>query len=258
MNKAAGKFGVKWRGLTAGAAVLGILAGFGQAKQAVGQIPGANKPDVQVVLMPLPTGQWGVSSVYPKQISRKDADIRQARLIATSHWNADGVIFEDGRMNRDIRPEEFSKENRPGTPPPPIMSSLSFSTNGKPVDFQNGTMVLEPFALAFRDLNRVHITYIVPKGFAFHGLRHYDGPQVAVDMLSGGEGAYTYVLNIRNHQMSALTLPKTDPLSPGAQPGAVRRPNKLVGGGVVVFIALIAGGLVYLWAQKLGGGARSA
>ncbi len=258
MNKAAVRFDVRWRGITAGIAAIGLLAGLGQARQAFGQIPGANKPDVQIILMPLPTGQWGVSSVYPKQISKKEADARQARLLAASHWNAEGVAFEDGRMNREIKPEEFSKENRPGTPPPPIMSSLSFMTSGKAVDFQNGTMVLEPFALAFRDLNRVHITYVMPKGFVFQGLRHYDGPDVAVDMMSGGEGAYTYVVNIRNHQLNALTLPKTDPLSPGAQGGAVRKPNKLVGGGVVVLIALIAGGLVYLWAQKLGSGARSA
>lgn len=254
-----------WGGRAVVAVVWAAFAGAAAAAAAHGQIPGAVKPDVQVVVMPLPTGQWGISTVYPKQVSKAEADARLARLLAASHWKAQDIVFENGQLTR----VPMTPPNDPDNPKeayqikqaaPAVMSSLTFSTSGNPVDLTGGTMVLEPFAQGFRDLTRVHVTYLVPKGFVFHGLPRFDNDDLSVDMMSGGEGAYTYVMNIKNHQLGNFVLPKTEPLSParasGQTGGAAQK--KLVGGGLVALIALIAGALVYLWAQKLGGPTRKA
>ena len=138
------------------------------------------------------------------------------------------------------------------------MSSLTFETVDNVVDFGNGTMNLAPFARAFRDLNRVHVTYIVPQTFVFRGVRHFENADVSLDMMSGGQGAYTYVMNIKNHQMENVTLPVTEALVPAQtspnrnrRSAALQQQKRLVGGGLVVVIALLAGIVVYLWAQKL-------
>lgn len=240
--------------------VFALWGGMAAGRGAQAQIPGGIRPDVQVIVVPLPTGQWGVSTVYPKQVGKAEADTRLARLLDTSHWKASEVSFENGQLKRKY--EINDPDVRPTQPAPPVMSSLTFSTSDNPLDLAAGTMVLEPFVQSFRDLSRVHITYLVPKGFVFHGLRHFENSDLSVDMMGGGEGAYTYVLNIKNHRLPNFTLPKTDPLSPalasGQRNGATWKQQRLVGGSLVVIIALIAGGLVYLWAQKMGGPSRRA
>ena len=235
------------------------------ATAANAQIPADTAPDVQVIVLPMPSGKWGVSAVYPKQISQDKAEGRLKALLQAGKWRPENVAFENGRMQRDsakiaLPPDMPAAEKAKfavKVPPPSVMSSITFETMDNPVDFANGTMNLAPFARGFRDLNRVHVTYIVPPPFAFRGIRHFESRDLSLDMRSGGEGAYTYVMNIKNHQMGNITLPTTEPLSPArtnpeAQNGAAWKQRRLVGGGLVVCIALIAGGLVYLWANRLG------
>ena len=231
------------------------------------EIPTFTRPDVQVVVLPMPTGKWGVSTVYSKQVSKGKAEARLKALLQAGGWRPESVVFENGQMKREnvtleLPPDmsaEEKAEYQTKLPPPSVMSSLTFETVDNVVDFGNGTMNLAPFARAFRDLNRVHVTYIVPQTFVFRGVRHFENADVSLDMMSGGQGAYTYVMNIKNHQMEKVAIPVTQALAPvqndrrgdTRRSAALQQQKRMVGGGLVVVIALLAGIVVYLWAQKL-------
>ncbi len=213
------------------------------------------KPDVQVVVMPSMDGRWIVSSVYPQKVSRTDADARYKRLLSVSGWKGSDVAFENKALDRV--PSSMKK----GFTPLPVMSSLTFTTPATIVNWSTGVIEVEPFARAFRDLSRVHITYVVPGKFNFRGLREYSDKNVNVS-LSGGQGAYTYVVTIKNHGADALGLPRYEALRPGsptqmasqqARPGAMTaKTRRAVGAGIVFLLALSAAALVYAVTQRAG------
>jgi len=237
---------------------VGACGGVGQPRKAQAQsamMDTRQKPDVQVVVMPGPEGKWIVSSVYPRKVSRADADARYKRLISVSGWKGSDVAFENKTLDRT--PSNFKN----GFAPLPVMSSLTFSTEATIVNWSTGVIEIEPFARAFRDLSRVHITYVVPGKFDFRGLREYSDKNVNVS-LSGGDGAYTYIVTIKNHGADALGLPRYETLranSPtrtadAARPkaGMTAKTRRVVGTGIVFLFAISAAALVYAVTQRAG------
>lgn len=212
-------------------------------------IPTQRIPDVQVIAFPLPTHEWAVTTVYPKVVSQADAQGRVNRLLALTGWKANGMEFKNKALERAAS----------DTPKAAVMSSVTFRTTGGVVDLVDGTMPLVPFARAFRDLQRVHITYIIPgKTFTFRGIRQFSDNNLDLS-LSQGQGAYTYVLNIKNHNLDALQLPRYETLKEGqgtqtAAGGAVSHPSLptvWVGTGLAVLLAFGAGAMAYLLFARL-------
>jgi len=235
------------------AALLAILWASAAAP-ARAQISGKYVPDVQVVVVPFPSGQWAVSAVYPKRVPRAAAEGRVKRLLDLTGWKGAQFTFEDRALQR--AGVNVHLEDGP-LPPVPVMSSLTFLTAGKLVDIPDGTLSVEPFARAYRDLNRIHITYLVPGKFTFKGLRHFSDNNVDI-ALSEGQGAWTYVMNIKNHRLDALGLPRYETLkSEGAVQSAqsgvdgLRSRVTLFGMGLVVLLAAGGGAVAYLWTSRL-------
>jgi hypothetical protein len=231
-----------------------LAATLGLSVAALAQISGKVIPDVQVVVVPFGGGQWAVSAVYPKRIPRAQAEGRVQRLLSLTGWKGAQFAFEDRALERVAT--NVKLEDGP-LPPVPVMSSLTFLTRGKVVDTADGTMPLEPFARAYRDLNRIHVTYLVPGKFPFKGLRRFTDNNVDI-ALSEGQGAWTYVVNIKNHRLDALGLPRYEVLKPertvqSAQDdtGGLNARKTVFGTGLVVLLAAGAGAVAYLWTNRL-------
>ncbi|MDX1934181.1 MAG: hypothetical protein SFU56_16390 [Capsulimonadales bacterium] len=223
-------------------AVIGGTAAA-QAQMVNAPIPTRRVPDVQVVAFPLPTREWAVTTVYPKTVPRTRAESRVRTLLRLTGWRASEPEFKD----RALEP------SAPDAPKTPVMSSVTFRTTGNVVNLSDGTMPLEPFARAFRDLDRVHITYLIPGDkFAFRGIREYSDNNLEVS-LSQGQGAFTYMLNIKNHNLESLRLPTYETIKSdqGSETAAGRTdppglPKGWIGTGLAVAVALGAGTVAYL------------
>ena len=229
---------------------MALLCGATQAQMTSAAIPTQRVPDVQVVVFPLPTHEWAITTVYPKIIARTTAEARVKRLLGITGWEGSTTEFKNKALERVAA----------NAPPSPPMSSLTFRTPGRVVNLSDGTMPLEPFIRAFRDLERVHITYIIPGNtFTFRGLREYSGQDIEI-ALSQGEGAYTYVLNIKNHNLDTLQLPRYETLKPGSgttttqvtpKSGFIAPAPVVVGTGLAVLLAAGAGTAAYLFFTRV-------
>lgn len=233
-----------------------LLVLLAAARVAPAQVRGGVQPDVQVVVLPHPSGQWAISITYPRVVSKPFMQAHVRRLLTVSGWKGGAVEYE----SRGIRYNDGKRRDRPG-PVGPLMSSATFVTSSAVVDWQNGTLPVEPFARAFRDLKLVYVMFSVPGEFRFRGLRQHSDSNLTVD-LTAQEGIYFYALTIKNHNLGKLRLPRFQVVQPpesvrsaGAtgegQEGQARR--KLVGTGLVVLLAAGAGFFVYAWAHRWGG-----
>jgi hypothetical protein len=255
------------RGVAATAALFAaVLSAAVPAASQVTPAGGGTAPDVQVVAIPLPTGEWAVSSVYNGKVPRAEAQARQQSLAQLTGWRIHDVTYEDrglGLQRRDGKPVRPGSAADADAPTDRVLTSVSFQTPAHIVDFSDGTVDVSPWARAFRDKERVHLTFLLPPGarFSYRGLRHYAGPDLQVDLAPAQPGALTYVLQIKNHQMGALTLPRYQEATDARTLAERKRQavnlgqrTRVLGTSLIVLFALGAGVLVYLWATRLSNG----
>ena len=206
------------------------------------------RPEVQVVVVPMPGGQWGVSEVYSGQVPAAKAKERLANLLKVSGWTAASPLaFEDAAL-------DVGNVGKIGAvaPPPPVMSSVRCSLNGAVVNPAQGVINIAPFIQSLRDLNRVNIAFLMPfpAGTTYHGLEHLDSPQISVDLASR-QGTYLFIANIKDHSAAPLSLAPID-----QTPVALHK----TGGSMLPFVfglAVAVGLLVYFWATRLTSGSGS-
>lgn len=213
----------------------------------------AERPDVQIMALPHPTGQWSVTAVYPAPVTREKAEAHLRRLLAVTGWKGNSVAFEN-------RSPESGEAQGGGALDGGALSSMTFLTGAPLVDAQKGTLAVEPFARAYRDLSRIHVTYLLPGGFTFRGLRRYSDPNIEV-AFSGGRNSYTYRLTIKNPETETFGLPKFDTGGSRAAsavsvsgPSGRARTRRLLGTGLVVLAAVGAGLGAYILASRARGG----
>ena len=204
----------------------------------------AAMPEVQILIAPMPGAQpgsqWLVSTVYAKKVPQAETEARANRLLQLTGWQAADESFSDRAL--ESAPLKGGKA--------PILSSLTFRTNGQVVNFTDGTIALEPFLLAYRDLSRVHVTVLSPGPFTFRGLRSYRDDNIEV-ALNAGQGAWTYIANIKNHRAERFDLPRyhtEQPTTATTKNAGVPKP--LLFGGLAV-LALVAGGLAFTLVRRL-------
>ncbi|MBC8104828.1 MAG: hypothetical protein H7Z41_19815 [Cytophagales bacterium] len=209
-----------------------------------GSISTATVPDVQIVVSPDSTGQWVVAAVYPIKVERKKAESRARQMLTLGKWKGNGLLFENKALERI--------ENPKGMAPPPVMSSVTLSTPANLVNYADGTVSLEPFIRAYRDLNRLHILFLVPGTFTYRGPRTFRDSDLEMNYASGGS-ALTYVVQVKNHALGPLRLPRLEPAV------ATVAPSPAAGGetlgtasrfGIVIALALAAAGLAFFGVQR--------
>jgi hypothetical protein len=207
-------------------------------------IPTATVPDVQIVVSPDPAGKWIIAAVYPSKIDRKKAEARAKEMLSLGKWKGTDLLFENKALERT--------ENPKGMAPPPVMSSVTLSTGGNLVNYADGTLALEPFIRAYRDLGRLNLLFLVPGTFTYRGPHSYSNKDIDLKYAAGGS-ALTYVVQVKNHDLGALQLPRYEPAVASAAPAAAgvkaggSAASKMIG---VVLIALVAAGLAFFGVQR--------
>ena len=207
-------------------------------------IPTAIAPDVQIVVSPDPSGNWVVAAVYPNKTDQKKAEARVKEMLSLGQWKGSGLSFENKALDR--------VEESKGAAPMPIMSSAAVTTPGNIVHYADGTIPLEPFIRAYRDLNRINILFLVPGTFKYRGPHSYHDNDIEMTYAPGG-GAFTYVILVKNHGLTTLHLPQFEVAAVSAAPTvkAVKSsPNKAVKMGAVIGLALLAAGLAFFGVQR--------
>jgi hypothetical protein len=210
-------------------------------------------PDVQIMVAP-GLGNWSVAAVYPKAVSRAETQTRLKRLATLTGWKLEKMEFEDKRLDRsamDSKDPKIKRETK-SIGSAPVMSSASFQTSANLVDPTQGTLALEPFLQAFRDVNRINITYLLPGQFAYKGPKQFSDPRVDMALFAQG-GAYTYQVQLKDHTFETLNLPikevaRQESYRAAENSSAPRR--LLLGTGLVALLALGVAGVAYALTQR--------
>ena len=228
-----------------GAVVLLTLALPGRAQ--------VSMPDVQIMVAP-GLGSWSVAAVYPKAVPHAETQARLKRLASVTGWKMEKLAFEDRRLDRSAMESQDPKIQREAKAvgAAPVMSSASFQTSANLVDPAQGTLALEPFLQAFRDVNRVNITYLIPGQFAYKGPKQFSDSRVDMSLFSQG-GAYTYQVQLKDHKFETLNLPikevaRQESYRSAENSSAPRR--LLLGTGLVALLALGVAGVAYALTQR--------
>jgi hypothetical protein len=89
----------------------------------------------------------------------------------------------------------------------PVMSSATVLVTGAPLNPIEGTIALEEYLLALRELNTVHLTFATPPNFVYRGPRQHKNEAVEISC-SAGQGSVSCVAKINDHTAEKLNLPR--------------------------------------------------
>ena len=210
-------------------------------------------PDVQIMVAP-GLGAWSVAAVYPKAVPHAQTEARLKRLEALTGWKLEKIEFEDKRLDRsamDSQDPSIQREVK-SIGAAPVMSSASFQTGATLVDPAQGTLALEPFLRAFRDMNRINVTYLISDKFTYKGPRQFSDNRLDMALSAQG-GAYTYQVQLKDHKFDTLNLPtkevaRQESYRAAENSSAPRR--LLLGTGLVALLALGVAGIAYALTQR--------
>jgi len=203
-------------------------------------------PDVQILVLALPTGGVAVSSVYPGQVSKLAAQKRVDKLLALTGWKAAARRFSDAPTGNPLEDNRAKK-----------LSAASFTTTA-PVFGADGKIDSEPFLRSFGDLGRINLIYMPGASYQYTGVRHFDSPRLAFDVMDSGQGTVAIAATVKEPEANPAPfgLPATD-VPVQAQSVAGRRnvagnnaPNNVVKISIVVALALGSAMIVYGLASR--------
>lgn len=161
---------------------------------------GNMRPDVQIVVLGLPTGTYAVSSVYAKQVPKAVAQGRIDKLLALTKWQATSRKFSDApAVPNPLRDDKTPKGN---------LSAASFETTAA-IYAADGTIDWEPFLQAFGDVERINLICFTGTDFAYRGPVQFDTDRITFSA-SSGQGTVAAVANIKKPEPSPVSfgLPK--------------------------------------------------
>lgn len=198
-----------WRtALAATAILLPALSPLAASAQAPVAVPPAaqsvnaqmQNPDVQILVVTLPTGSTAVSSVYPGQVSKQTAQKRVDKLLALTGWKATNRRFSDAPTGNPLEDNRAKK-----------LSAASFET-GSNVFGADGVIDSEPFLRAFGDLGRINLIYMPGASYTYTGIRRFDSPRLAFQVMSSGQGTVAIAATVKQPGENAppFGLPLTD------------------------------------------------
>ena len=127
-----------------------------------------------------------------------------------------------------------------GGPNPMPTTSISFQAKGI-IGYANGTLALEPFVTALKRFRFIEIDYLVPAGFAFHGLEEFENGFVKLQ-LARTSNSYRYRVVVKNVGFAKLDLPLVQPAKPKPAPRGMPLGGRVA---LAVGLALVGAAAVY-------------
>lgn len=183
-------------------------------------------PDVMVLVMSgvIPSETDDISFTYTKEVSKETAKADLMAVLNASGWKAKGakIINKDGATSVGFQVKDL-------------------------VNWTNGLLPVEPFAVGFKRFNLMQVTYMLGGGFTSHTLRDYSNKYVDVRLETPNASTYTYAIRIKDHSYDKLDLPTMD-LPKAAQPNKTPEQQTQSGSKIwmALVIALAAGVIVFI------------
>lgn len=212
------------------------------AAEANPMLAGGSMPDVQAVVGPGVDG-WQVALVYPKRTDKAAVEADVAAVTRAMGKPAKGLKIETRRLEREDTRE---------VGPAPTMTSATFETDAELVDYGAGRLAVEPFLIGLQARDRIAVVFLVPGKFSYTAARKVADNRVALDVV-GGEGAYTFLANIRSRPLDGFVVPAADTPTPQAAP-AGRRRSPLAGIAIAAAMAVLAGGAAFFATRRFARG----
>ncbi len=154
------------------------------------------RPDVQVLIMRDPWSRQMMSLTYPGLVPKAQA---QGDVIQIS--KAANVAATDVSITNDALPLNGAK--------PIPMTGAVFEAPGVMPENET-TFRLEPLIIALKGYKNLAITYIMPPGFVFNGLRSFSNRNVQI-ALDRRDSTYTYKVHVSDPNFDKLNLPLMQP-----------------------------------------------
>jgi hypothetical protein len=193
-----------------------------QAKQDITTVP-----DIIVTAMSGLEPQDRFSIVYNGVVDVAVAKADLKTLLDITGWQAQGVNILTDKANNSTFAE--------------------FTVSGA-VNWKEGILQVEPFAIAFKRFNRIQIGYIIQGTFPFQSLRNYSDKYVNIQWQPGaGNTAQNYAIIIKDHNFDRLNLPlKVSPTSQTAKSAdGKRNQDSKASVLIVLLVAVLAGAVVF-------------
>ena len=216
------------------------VAAFAQASATPAAVSvAASRPDVQIVVLVLPTGSYAVSSVYPTQVPQAAAQARIARLLKLTGWHATNRRFSD------VSPDAKRSLVK--------LSAASFET-GDAVIGTDGTVDWEPFLRAFGDVRRVNVACFTPANWLYKGATQFDSPRLSLTV-TPVPGSVTLAAAIKQPALdqAPFGVPSADALEPAPSARHVARSGTASGSPLVIgaLLAAVSAALLYFSVSRL-------
>lgn len=171
-----------------------------------------------------------VGIIYPKLVSRTEAETAVAALLRETGWVAQNINVSDGSATN------------PGEKP---MTAVDFNTTAG-LELASGYLPIEPIIKAFRNTNLMEIQYVLPQQFFFRGLGDYKNKYVQIKLVAGSN-AYRYSIRVTDASFTNLNLP--GPSTSSAQTPASPNSGYTVK-VLIVLLAIITAVIVFMIARR--------
>lgn len=171
---------------------------------------------------------------YATRVGDTEARGRMARLAAAGRWQIDAMSVAERRFR--------SAAGASRAPVAAHTSSTALLSRAPQV--RGGGFALQPYAIAFGDMARWEVLFLVPPRADLRPLRRYETPALSLALVSEGN-PYRYLV-VRGQADAPITLiPDSDPLAPSGS-SAVVTSSPWTGLRSVMLAALACGIVVFL------------
>jgi hypothetical protein len=156
-------------------------------------------PDILVLVFAQNPAAPSVSVNYTKLVKKDQVEADLRRLVNATGWTATNIrITNESAMPSGQNPT----------------TTVEFTSSPMP-DIGSGALVIEPTIVAFKDLSKIEIDYVLTPAATLRALGDYENDYVKIAQLPG-PGSYRYRVHVKDHNFQKLNLPIPPP--PGQEP----------------------------------------
>lgn len=178
-------------------------------------------PDVIVLIISGAFPTDAVSITYNSVVDKSTVDNDMSSILKATGWQANGWKITSSSQ--------------------PKSTSVEFMSNSI-VNWKDGTLLVEPLAIAFRRYNNIKISYLLQgNNFPFKSLRDYSNRYVDITW-TGSATSADYYVQVKDHNFDKLDLPLVVEVDENGKPKQSSGGSKT---WLAFIIAIAAGVVVY-------------
>lgn len=172
-------------------------------------------PDALVWISATDPSVTYISITFPRIIQKARADSYLASILKYTGWSASGI-----KITSD------SASGNGGNP----MTAIEFASP-QLAAAQDGTLPIEPFIKALRDLKSIQMLVMTYPGFRYAGVGSFENRYVKIS-LAAGQNSLNFSIDVKDPRFTDLGLPKPN------QEGVAATPTRPAPGIAILIVVL--------------------